>query len=63
MVDALHGDGGVGKRVAMYVTHKALNATVNLHTHTHTERKKAVLIYKREEISSAGWMLIPEGNI
>lgn len=38
MVDALHGDGGIGKRVAMYVTHKALDATVNLNTHT--ERKK-----------------------
>lgn len=43
MVNALHRDGGIGNRVALKVTHKALDASVNLqtntrvHTHTHKE--------------------------
>lgn len=30
MVNALHRDGGVGDGVSLQVTHKALDATVNL---------------------------------
>lgn len=30
VVDALHRDGGVGDGVALQVTHKALDAAVNL---------------------------------
>lgn len=38
MVNALHRDGGIGNRVALKVTHKALDASVNLQTNTHTQR-------------------------
>lgn len=33
MVNTLHRDGGIRNGVALEVTHKALNATVNLQTH------------------------------
>lgn len=34
MVNALHGDGGVGYGVSLEVAHEALYATVNLQTQT-----------------------------
>lgn len=39
MFNTLHRDGGIGNGVALKVTDKALNATVNLHTNalTHEE--------------------------
>lgn len=36
MVDALHRDSGVENRVSLQITHKALNAAVNLQTRAWT---------------------------
>lgn len=72
MVNALHRDGGVGNWVALQVTHKALDATVNLqtHTHTHTTRHNQNLFHNQNLVQGRsekmaigwGWLVIFGGD-
>lgn len=40
MANTLHRDGGIGNCIALQVTHEALDATMNLNSWTHREKRQ-----------------------
>lgn len=61
MVDTLHRDGGIGNCIALQVTHKALDATMNLNSCIHTHGNKRQLRFNKEKKSCLCILQLTQG--